>query len=113
LIKSKFLTGHFWKAEDSNFFKKDLQGNICLNKINVLGLIIRTCFTIMVQTSTMLALMYAKKSGLNQGLITSMFATYCIFTTVFSYFLFNEKLSLKFSIGISFMIACVALVAGS
>lgn len=55
--------------------------------------------------------MYAKEAGINQGLITSLFSTYCVFTSVIFFFLFQEKLKFKFLIGISLMLACVILVS--
>ena len=59
----------------------------------------------------MLAFMYAKDAGINQGLITSLFSTYCVFTSLIFFFLFQEKLKFKFLIGISLMLACVILVS--
>lgn len=59
----------------------------------------------------MMALCYAKQAGLNQGLITAMFATYCVFTSIIFFLLFNEKLKLKFLVGIALMLSCVILVA--
>ena len=59
----------------------------------------------------MLAFMYAKEAGINQGLITSLFSTYCVFTSIIFFFLFQEKLKLKFLLGISLMLACVILVS--
>lgn len=40
-----------------------------------------------------------------------MFATYCIFTAVFSWIFFGEKLNLKFAIGIGFMMSCVLCIS--
>jgi multidrug transporter EmrE-like cation transporter len=40
-----------------------------------------------------------------------MFATYCVFTSIIFYLLFNEKLKVKFLVGIGLMVACVTLVA--
>ena len=59
----------------------------------------------------MVAFVYAKSADLNQGLITAMLSCSCIFTSVIFYFIFNEKLKIKFLIGIVLMITCVALVA--
>ena len=59
----------------------------------------------------MLALAYAKEAELNQGLITAMFATYCVFTSIIFYMIFNEKLRVKFLVGIALMVSCVVLVA--
>jgi len=40
-----------------------------------------------------------------------MFSTYCVFTSIIFYFLFNEKLRPRYIVGISLMLACVILVA--
>ena len=82
-----------------------------MNWINVAGLLLRATINICFQTTTMLALSYAKQADLNQGLITAMFATYCVFTSVIFYLLFNEKLKMKFLLGIALMVSCVVLVA--
>ena len=60
-----------------------------------------------------MALMFAKKAGLNQGIVTSLLATYCIFTTVIFYMLFKEKLQLKFILGIFLMLFCLVIFASS
>jgi len=61
----------------------------------------------------MLSFKYAEMAGLNQGLITALFSTYCVHTTVIFYFVFGEKLKLRFVFGIVLMVACVLLVAYS
>ena len=53
----------------------------------------------------------AEIAGLNSGVITSMFATYCIFTSIFTWIVFKEKLKLKFVLGIALMLCCVALIS--
>ena len=53
----------------------------------------------------------AEIAHLNSGVITSMFSTYCIFTSILTWIVFNEKLKLKFVLGISLMICCVALIS--
>ena len=63
------------------------------------------------QFSIITAYFYASKAGLNQGIITALFATYCIFTSVIFRFLFKEKLELKFLFGIFFMMTCVAIIS--
>ena len=48
---------------------------------------------------------------MNQGVITSLFSMYCVFTSVISFFLFGEYLKPKFIVGIALMISCVVLVS--
>lgn len=79
--------------------------------MNVVGIIIRPCINVSFQISIIKAFQYATIAGLNAGVITSMFSTYCIFTSVFTYFIFGEKLKLKFILGIILMLSCVILIS--
>lgn len=82
-----------------------------VNWTNVLGLLLRVSVNITFQSTTMLAFMFAQKAGINQGLITSLFSTYCVFTSFIFFFLFSEKLKTKFLVGIGLMLNCVILVS--
>ena len=75
------------------------------------GLMIRTIFNASFQISIILGFKFAGLAGINQGIITAMFATYCIFTAVIFRFLFNEVLQTKFMIGMLFMLACVCCIS--
>lgn len=55
--------------------------------------------------------MYAEKASLNQGIITALLSTYCIFTSLIFLFVYNERLQTKFLVGIVLMMTCVFLVA--
>ena len=79
--------------------------------MNVFGLVIRTILNFCFQSSIILAFKYATLAEMNQGVVTSLFSTYCVFTSLIFYFLFKEQLQRKFIIGIAFMLACVALVS--
>lgn len=50
---------------------------------------------------------------MNSGVITALFATYCIFVSVFMRIIFNEKLKLKFFAGIGCMLICVGFISYS
>ena len=93
------------------FINQEAEPVLRVNWTNVTGLLLRTVVNIAFQSTTMLAFMYAKDAGINQGLITSLFSTYCVFTSFIFFFLFGEKLKFKFLIGISLMLACVVLVS--
>ena len=92
---------------NSNLFVKGEK----LNWINIFGLGLRTAINLMIQTSIILGFKFATLAGMNQGVITSLFSMYCVFTSVISFFLFGESLKPKFVAGISMMIACVVLVS--
>ena len=57
------------------------------------------------------AFMYAEKASLNQGIITALLSTYCVFTSIIFLAVFNERLQTKFLVGIILMMSCVFLVA--
>ena len=50
---------------------------------------------------------------MNCGVITALFATYCIFVSIFMRIIFKEKLKCKFLIGISCMLICVGFISCS
>jgi uncharacterized membrane protein len=50
-------------------------------------------------------------SGINTGIITSLFSTSLIFTSAYFYFKFGQKLSLLCMVGILLVVACVVLVS--
>lgn len=68
-----------------------------LNTISVLA--INICFK------------YTEISGINTGIISSVFATSCVFVVITFYFLENQKLTIYDFIGIFFVICCVVLVS--
>ena len=65
MLQTKVKYGKLWRLESSNLFIRNEDGNIKLNKSNAFGLILRTSINMCFQATTMLALQYAKKSGLN------------------------------------------------
>ena len=111
ILVLKYYTNVFWDIKDSNLIKINNQGKMKPNYINVLGLLIRTLLNLGFQISIILAFKYANKADINQGIITSLFSTYCVFTTAIFYFIFDEQLKTRFVIGIIFMLFCVVLIA--
>jgi drug/metabolite transporter (DMT)-like permease len=109
----KRKTGSFFPIEHSNFFMLDDNGERKVKWMNVLGITIRPFINMSFQVSIILAFQNATKAELNSGVITAMFATYCIFTAVFSWIFFGEKLSLKFAVGIGLMMSCVVCISAS
>jgi drug/metabolite transporter (DMT)-like permease len=54
---------------------------------------------------------FAFKSGVNSGIISSIFSSSCIFTTVVFYFKYGHKISVIDAIGTSFILLCVFMIA--
>lgn len=111
-IKNKIETGHFISFEKSNLFESN-KGVLKLKWVNVGGLILRSLLNISFQISLMMAFMFAERAHLNQGLVTAFLSTYCVFTSIIFYLVFDEILRPKFVLGIALMISCVLLVSFS
>ena len=111
-IQTKKRTGSYISLENSNIFiLKD--GKWSLNWVNFSGLILRSLLNISFQISLMMAFMFADRANLNQGLVTAFLSTYCVFTSIIFYLVFDEILRPKFILGIILMISCVLLVSSS
>jgi len=57
--------------------------------------------------------MFAGKSGMNTGIITSLFTTSLIFTSVYFFFKHGQKLTIFDIIGIIMVIGCVIIISMS
>lgn len=91
MLKVKQETGNYWSVNFSNLFEKsDSKYGIRVKWTNVFGLILRTLVNFMFQVSIILGFKYAGLAGMNQGIITALFSTYCVFTTIIFFFLFQE-----------------------
>jgi drug/metabolite transporter (DMT)-like permease len=56
---------------------------------------------------------YALLSGLNQGVMTSMFSLTSIYVALISYWLWDEKLHIFHLYGMIFLVACALLISFS
>ena len=111
MLKVKNDTGRYWSVQHSNLMHLGNNQRLQVKWINVLGLILRTIVNFLFQGSIILGFKYAGLAGINQGIITALLCTYCVFTSVIFYFLFQEQLRRKFIVGIAFMLLCVILVS--
>jgi len=50
-------------------------------------------------------------AGINQGVISSIFTCSIIFTAIFFFIFYGEKLNLRHLVGIFFMTVCVVLIS--
>ena len=103
---NRFTKGTYFDWDNSNFYR----GN-CFNWTNLVGLILRATVNIIYQLAVLFALMFADRGGINQGVVSSIFSLYCIYTSIIFYFLFNERLTRKLILGIFLMISCVFFIA--
>lgn len=55
--------------------------------------------------------MFAEKSGINPGIISSIFSSTCVFTIIMFYFLYGQKLTLNDWVGIFFIMLCVVFIS--
>lgn len=55
--------------------------------------------------------MFADKSGINPGIISSIFSSTCVFTIIMFYFWKKQKLSLNDWIGTLFIMLCVVFIS--
>lgn len=55
--------------------------------------------------------MFASKSGVNGGIISTIFSSSCIFTIVIFYFKYGHQISKVDAIGTFFILLCVFLIA--
>ena len=70
------------------------------------------CFSQVLILHTILSCFaFAAKSGVNGGIISTMFSSSCIFTMIIFYFKYGHKISLVDAIGTAFILACVLLIA--
>lgn len=55
--------------------------------------------------------MFAEKSGINPGIISSIFSSTCVFTIVIFYFAYGQKLSINDFVGTLFIMLCVVFIS--
>jgi len=65
----------------------------------------------MIQYAILSCFTFAAKSGVNGGIISTIFSSSCIFTIIIFYFKYGHKISLIDAIGTTFILACVLLIA--
>ena len=65
----------------------------------------------MIQYAILSCFTFAAKSGVNGGIISTIFSSSCIFTIIIFYFKYGHKISLIDAVGIAFIFACVLLIA--
>lgn len=71
----------------------------------------RAIVQVLIQVCIIQTFEYTLKTGINPGIIASVFATNLLFTMVYFYFVYGQKLSLFDLFGTLLIIACIILVS--
>lgn len=75
------------------------------------GMLTRAFFQIAIQLCLLQTFYFGGRSGVNNGIISTIFSSGVIFTAIIFYFLYNQKLTVFDFIGGFFIIGCVALIS--
>lgn len=75
------------------------------------GSISRGIIELLINVALIYSFMFAEKSGINPGIISSIFSSTCVFTIIMFYFLYGQKLSLNDWAGTFFIILCVVFIS--
>jgi drug/metabolite transporter (DMT)-like permease len=73
--------------------------------------LIRALIIVGIQICIIKGYYFASKAQLNNGIITTLFSLVCVFSAIFSYILFNEKLRINHIIGMVCTFSCVSFIA--
>ena len=109
-----FLRRIILKTESSSNYKKAVDENQSQEKISFelifvplrRGLIILSCISCLTLTYY-----YAAKSGINQGIITSIFSSSLIFTSIWFFIFHGQKLTKWDLVGVTMVIACILCIS--
>jgi drug/metabolite transporter (DMT)-like permease len=71
----------------------------------------RALVQLAIQYSIVATFLFASKSGVNGGIISTIFSSSCIFTIVIFYFKYGHQISKVDAIGTCFILLCVVLIA--
>lgn len=105
-IKNKWKYGKFINPEKSNFFGED-----GFKYSNLIPLAASFYSSISYVILFSFAYKFAKKGGLNQGVILIMTSLSTIYSTILFYFKFGEKTSRPKLLGMSFTFVCALCLA--
>lgn len=75
------------------------------------GSISRGVIELLINVALIYSFMFAEKSGINPGIISSIFSSTCVFTIIMFYFWKKQKLSINDWIGTFFIMLCVVFIS--
>ena len=81
------------------------------SKIKTCGMITRVIFQLGIQLSLLTTFYFGGRSGVNNGIISTIFSSGVIFTAIIFYFVYGQKLSWCDISGAVFIVGCVALIS--
>lgn len=71
----------------------------------------RVLCTIVIYVGLYYTFLFTAEAGINSGIITSIFATSLIFTSIIFYFQYSQKLTGFDMLGICFVISCILVIS--
>ena len=108
--KTKSLRAAF-SLETNSYLTKTENDTFVLNRARFKIPFLRGFLNLTLILLKVVTFIFTAKSGLNAGIITSIFSTCIVFTTVLFYFIHNQVLTRKDFIGITFLVGCVVLIS--
>jgi drug/metabolite transporter (DMT)-like permease len=75
--------------------------------------ITRALFAAAIQILIVITFSFAAEGGVNAGIVSSIFTTSVIFSSIIFYCKYGQKLSYYDAVGITLVIVCVALISSS
>lgn len=66
---------------------------------------------LLINVGLIYSFMFADKSGINPGIISSIFSSTCVFTIIMFYCLYGQKLSINDWVGTAFIMLCVVFIS--
>ena len=106
-IIQKGKSGTYWSKEESLYFDKSSK---LFRKDRAMGPLFRGIVQICIFFSMFLTLEASHQADINQGIISSLFSTSIIFSSLLFYLLFKDKLTVRHLLGLLMMIVSVVLI---
>lgn len=75
------------------------------------GSMSRGIIELLINVALIYSFMFAEKSGINPGIISSIFSSTCVFTIIMFYFAYGQKLTINDWIGTFFIMLCVVFIS--
>ena len=88
----------------------DLKDGLYFSIFRLSGPVIRTMSLISYDYAVYFAFSFAVYGGLNPGILSTIFATSCIFAAILFWYMYNQKLSMFDVVGTLLMIGALFLI---
>ena len=107
VIKVLSSKDHWFNVENSIFYDKNKKQ---INNFVIGGVILSTILQISSGYWVLFAMEYSQWADINKGVITTFFSFTSVLMAIYSWFMFNEKLSEYNIFGIIWMIVCISML---